>query len=67
MVIKPAPLKDKGQDIDKFNIWYSEKDVAAAVAWLKEIMMEDFDWVNDYKKICGRIDAAFPDVSEVKE
>jgi len=74
--IKPAPLMDKLIDVDKafgrghelYVTVFRSKDVAAAVAWFCKRIEDhrpDFKWTK--AEILAIKEAAFPDVSEVKE
>jgi len=73
--MKPTPLKDKIKvlivnetvkkakaTINNVTKFYDSEDVVAAVAWLKAQLP-----YNEHKVTREKIDAAFPDVVEVKD
>ena len=65
--LKPSPLKGKAYPKDRTKViegldYFKAKDVAAAVAWLKNWFNTESPWPND-PLINDQIDAAFEDVT----
>lgn len=78
-MVKPAPLKEKTEEIEGCDLikgeYFMKEDVAAAVAWLKADFRKGLTFMGEvseisefvYKEFCKTVDAAFEDVVEVKE